>query len=110
MKVRGGWRWMVLGLALLVGSFGARAQTAGSSGGPGAAAAKTSAPAAGLVDLNSATAEQLKQLPGIGEAYSQKIVAGRPYAKKTDLVSRKIVPAATYSKIADKVIAKQAKK
>ncbi|KQQ31376.1 DNA-binding protein [Methylobacterium sp. Leaf123] len=68
--------------------------------------AKTDAKAE-LIDINSASAEELSRLKGIGEARSAAIVKGRPYRGKDELVRKKIVPEAVYAGIKDQIIAKQ---
>ena len=64
----------------------------------------------GIVDINSASEAVLKSVPGIGDAYAAKIIAGRPYANKAQLKSRNILPAPVYEKTKDLIIAKQPKK
>lgn len=101
---------IVLALALALVTFGAQAQSTTKAQSGTKAPAKTSAAATtAQIDINSASVDDLKALPGIGDKYSAKIVAGRPYANKTQLVSRGIIPQATYDKIKDKVIATQNK-
>jgi DNA uptake protein ComE-like DNA-binding protein len=75
--------------------------------GKSAATQKATPAANTLVDLNSATKAELETLPGIGDAYADKIIAGRPYARKDQLVTKKVIPQATFDKIKDNVIARQ---
>jgi competence protein ComEA len=93
----------VLAMAMLSGMSFAQASSASNKSADKTAIASKAV----LLDINSASAAQLDALPGIGDKYAQKIISGRPYLRKTELTSKKIIPAATYAGIKDKIIAKQ---
>jgi DNA uptake protein ComE-like DNA-binding protein len=99
-------RMLLLALLLSVGMTASIAH-ANSNAAKQDSGAAMKAQASKLVDINSATKDELTALPGIGDKYSQKIIDSRPYAKKTDLVRKKVIPQATSNKIASMIIAKQ---
>ena len=91
-------------------SSAASSQSAQTSPAPATEKSAKGAAATGeKVDINSATKEQLDALPGIGEAYAQKIIDNRPYHTKRDLVTKKVIPASTYTKIKDQIVAQHEK-
>ena len=110
---------LALGLTLLGGGLAAQTKPKQDTTkkAPTTAAAKVlpdtthhkmaASPKTPLVDINSATRDQLVALPGIGDAYADKIIQNRPYKTKSQLVSKKVLPSSVYAKVKTKIVAKQ---
>ena len=101
----------VMGLTMLL-ALPAVGQTASPSKSPNPPPSATGKPAGKseqdqLVDINSASAEELDKLPGVGATRAKAIIANRPYNGKDDLTQRKIIPPNVYNQIKDKIIARQ---
>jgi DNA uptake protein ComE-like DNA-binding protein len=120
MRGWGGVRCGVVAAAVWVGLGAGGAGMAAQSAGPGAAAQAATQPkqqtvaekiaaSKGLLDINTATPAQLKALPGMGDAYVQRVIAGRPYTAKNQLTTRGILPASEYEAIKEQIIAHRVK-
>ena len=102
-------RWIFLVLTALALVAAPYQQPKSSKAKSAADKTSTISTSAKLIDINTASKDDLKALPGVGDAYSAAIIKNRPYANKRQLLSRKVIPQATYDKIADRVVAKQGK-
>jgi hypothetical protein len=100
-------RSLVIAALAIAFAVPALAQTAAPAARPATAPPVAAAPAAALLDINSASKADLEALPGIGAARSDAIIKGRPYRGKDDLVRRNIVPEGVYAGIKDRIIARQ---
>jgi len=101
MKLKKSFLLLVIALCVAI------APSYGQAAAKKAAAAAKAEAASGLIDINSADAATLKSIPGVGDAYSAKIIANRPYKGKDEIVKKAGVPQGVYDKIKDKIIAKQ---